>query len=123
MADNIPITAGSGTNVATDDRTAVTGVAAHVQRVTEIGATAVAAGQATPTNSAGTIVSARDTRKAVIFVNHGTLDVYIGPATVTTSNGMKLPAGSAIKLFTTVALQGITQSGTGAIHYIEEYDS
>lgn len=122
MADNVAITAGSGTTVATDERT-INATTVHVQRTDEIGASAIASGQAAPTSTAATLVAARETRKRLILVNQGTVDVYVGPATVTTSNGLKIPAGAALTLYTTALIQGITSSGTGAIHYIEEYDS
>jgi hypothetical protein len=68
-------------------------------------------------------VAARDTRKDLTLINHGTVDVYVGLATVTTANGVKLPPGAALVIRTTAAVQGITASGTGSVHYIEEYDS
>lgn len=122
MADNVAITAGSGTTVATDERT-INSASVHVQRVDEQGATAIASGQVAPTNSAATVVAARETRKRVVLVNHGTVDVYVGPATVTSSNGLKIAPGAALTLYTTALIQGITASGTGAVHYVEEYDA
>ena len=122
MADNVAITAGSGTTVATDERT-INSASVHVQRVDEQGATAIASGQAAPTGTAGTLVAARDTRKRVVLVNHGTVDVYVGPATVTTANGLKIAAGASLTLYTTALIQGITSTGTGAVHYVEEYDA
>lgn len=121
MADNVAITAGSGTNVATDERT-INAVTVHIQRVGEIGSGAEANGQVAPTSTAGTLLAARETRKRATFVNHGSVDVYIGIATVTTSNGLKLPPGASITLYNVVLIQAITASGTGAVHYIEEYD-
>ena len=122
MADNVGINTGTGATAATDERT-IAGAAVHVQRVDEQGSTAIANGQVTPTNVAANIVAARDTRKRLILVNHGSVDVYIGTATVTTANGLKLPPGASITLRTTAAVQGITSSGNGVIHYVEEYDS
>jgi hypothetical protein len=121
LADNVAITAGAGTNVATDERS-INSVTVHVQRVGEIGAAAIANGQTAPTNSAANIVAARETRKTVTLVNHGSVDVYVGAATVTTANGVKVPAGASITIPTTAAVQGITASGTGAVHYVETYD-
>lgn len=124
MADNVAITAGSGTTVGTDERT-INAVAVQVQRVNEQGSTAIATGQVTPTTGAATLVAARDTRKRLLLVNNGTVDCYIGPATVTTANGMLLPVGYSIVLHTTALVQAIIASGTmtGAVHYLEEYDS
>ena len=122
MADNVAITAGSGTTVGTDERT-INSVAVQVQRVDEQGSTAIANGQVAPTGTAGTLVAARDTRKRVTFLNTGSINVYIGVATVTTANGFVLAPGAAITLNTQALVQAITASGTGAVSYIEEYDA
>lgn len=123
MADNVTLNSMSGgANAATDERT-INSVTVHVQRVGEIGSTALANGQVAPTSTAATLLAARETRKRAIFLNAGTVDVYIGIATVTTANGFKLVPGSSISLYTTALIQAITASGTGAVHYIEEYDS
>lgn len=124
MADNVAISAGTGTTVGTDERT-INAVAVQVQRVDEQGSTAIATGQVVPTTTAATLLAARDTRKRVIFVNNGSTDAYIGPATVTTSNGILLPVGASLMLYTTALTQAIIASGTmtGAVHYLEEYDA
>lgn len=122
MADNVAITAGSGTTIATDERT-INATTVQIQRVVGIGSTAIATGQAAPTGTAGTLVAARDTRNRLVLTNFGTQDVYVGPATVTTSNGHKVPPGASLTLYTTALVQGITSSGTGSVHYVEEYDS
>jgi hypothetical protein len=122
MADNVAITAGSGTSVGTDERT-INSVTVQVQRVDEQGSTAIANGQVAPTSTAATLVAARDTRKRLVLLNAGTVDVYVGIATVTTANGFKLVPGSSLTLYMQALIQAITASGTGAIHYVEEYDS
>jgi hypothetical protein len=124
VADDVAITAGAGTTIATDERT-IAGTAKHVQRVDEQGSSAIATAQVTPTTTAGTLIAARDTRKRVIFTNNGSTDCYVGPATVTTANGFKIPAGYTLTLYTTALVQAIIASGTmtGAIHIVEEYDA
>jgi hypothetical protein len=122
VADNVAVTAGSGTSVATDERT-IASTTVHVQRVDEICSTAFATGQVAPTGTAGTLLAARETRKRVTFCNRGTVDCYLGPATVTTANGILLKPGDSIDMFTTALIQAITSSGTGSIHYVEYYDS
>lgn len=125
MADNVAITAGTGTTVATDERT-INAVAVHVQRASEIGSSAIATGQVTVTTTAATLVAARDTRKRLVLVNNSNQDAYIGPATVTTSNGVRIPAGYSLTLRTTALVQAIIGAGltmTGAVEYIEEYDA
>jgi hypothetical protein len=123
VADNIAITAGSGTNVATDERT-IAATTVHVQRVGEIASAGQANGQVTPTTTAATLLAARDTRKFATFVNHTDKEVFIGIATVTTSNGLKLPVGASIDVHSDDLIQCIIASGTatGAIHYVEVYD-
>lgn len=122
MADNVNITAGSGTAIGTDERT-INASPVHIQRVIDQGATAIATGQAAPTSTAANIVAVRDTRKRLVLVNHGSVDVFVGPATVTTANGLKITPGASLVLYTTAAVQGITAATTGAIHYVEEYDA
>ena len=119
-SDNIAVTPGVGATVASDERT-ISATAVHVQRVSDEGGTAIANGQAAPTSTAATLVAARDTRKTLTLTNHGSVDVYIGVATVTTANGHKMPPGSSMDIDSTALIQGITASGTGAIHYVETY--
>jgi len=124
MADNVAITAGSGTAVSTDERT-INATTVHVQRVNDIGSSAIANGQVNISNSAATLLAARDTRKRVTFVNRMPVAVFIGIATVTTANGFQLDPGAAITLHTTALIQGITAASTSSVyvHYIEEYDA
>lgn len=126
MADNVAITAGSGTTVGTDERT-INSVAVQVQRVNEQGSTAIASGQVSNTNSAATLIAARDTRKRLILVNRQAEAVFVGPATVTTANGFQIDAGASLTLYTTALVQGITAAATLdatlKVHYVEEYDS
>lgn len=124
MADNVAITAGSGTTVGTDERT-INSVAVQVQRVNEQGSTAIATAQATVTTTAATLVAARDTRKRLVIRNNSNQDVWIGPATVTTANGFRVYPGESLTLYTTALVQAIIASGTmtGTVETIEEYDS
>lgn len=123
MADNVAITAGSGTTVATDERT-INAVAVQIQRTDEIGSATLANGQVVPTTTAATLVAARDTRKRLLLHNVGQCNVYIGVATVTTANGFLLPPGASIALFTTALVQAIIPTGSSGanVAYIEEYD-
>jgi hypothetical protein len=120
MADTVPITAGSGTSIATDDRSSV-----HFQEVVPVSTTTIATGQVTPTSTAATLIAARDRRHRVIFTNRSEHTVYIGPATVSASNGHSLLPGDSIPLYTTALVQVINDGGTtvGKVHYIEEYDA
>lgn len=125
MSDDVAITAGSGTTVGADERT-INAVAVKVQRVVSEGGTAFATGQVTPTASAATLLAARETRKDVTFVNGTNMTIYIGPATVTTANGLAIPPGAGITIRTTALLQVVvaTVTGlTGFVSYSETYDS
>lgn len=125
MADNVAITAGSGTTVATDERT-INAIAVQIQRVTDLGAATLANGQVNISNAAATLLAARETRKRVTFVNRQASAVFIGIATVTTANGFQLDPGASITLQTTALVQGITaaaSAGTEKVHYVEEYDA
>jgi len=123
MADNVTLSSMTGGSVVAADERTINSVVCQIQRVGEIGSSALASGQVAPTSVAGTLIAARETRKRVIILNDGVVDVFIGPATVTTANGFRLVPGSSIMLITTVLIQGITASGTGAIDYLEEYDA
>lgn len=125
MADNVAVTAGSGTTVGTDERT-INSVAVQVQRVDEQGSTAIASAQTNVTNSAATLIAARDTRKRVVIVNRQAAAIFVGPATVSTSNGFQIDPGASLTLYTTALIQGITAAASGGsekTHTMEEYDS
>jgi len=127
VADNVAITAGSGTTIGTDERT-IAATAVQIQRVDEQGAQNIANGHVAVTNSAANIAASRDTRKRIVIINYQTVSIYVGVATVTTSNGVRLDPGASLTLYTTAAVQGITSAAYTAAgeddktHYIEEYD-
>jgi uncharacterized Zn-binding protein involved in type VI secretion len=124
LADNVAITAGAGTNVATDERT-INATTVQIQRTDEIGSATLANGQVVPTTTAATLVAARETRKRLIVQNVGQCTVYVGIATVTTANGFAIPPQATLTLYTTALVQAIIATGaTGAnTAYIEEYDA
>ena len=126
---DVDITEGSGLKVGsyTFSEDAAT---KHLQRValnssagTEIIFTSatIATGQVAPTGTAGTLIAARTGRKSVTFYNSGAVNVWIGPATVTTANGLLLIPGASYTSYSEALWQAITSSGTGAIGYAEEY--
>lgn len=124
MADNVAITAGSGTIVGTDERT-INSVAVHVQRVVDQGASAVASGQTTVTTTSAQKVAARDTRKSVTIRadDANTANVYVGASGVSDTTGYELIPGAEITLETTAAIHCDTTTGTQNIQYEEEYDA
>ena len=125
MADDVAITAGTGTTIATDERT-IGGGAKHVQRVAPHGTPNITAAQVTVTNSSTQILAADSTRHSVIIVNNQTVAVYIDDATATTS-AFRLDPGASITLFTGAVINGITSaaysaSGDAKVHYIAVHD-
>jgi hypothetical protein len=125
VADDVAITAGSGTTVGADERT-INAVAVKVQRMVVEGGSDFVTGQVTPTASAATLVAARETRKNVVFYNGTNLDVFVGPATVTTANGFRMPPGSGLTITTTKLIQNIVASVTGltgVVYYCETFDA
>lgn len=125
MADNVAITAGSGTTIATDERT-IAGTAAQVQRVDEQGSQSTAVGRVAVTSSSTAIAAARDTRKRIVIVNRQTVAIYVQSGTATTSD-FKLDPGDSVTLCTQAAVNGITTaaysaSGDAYVYYVEEYD-
>lgn len=121
MADNS--TQQANANFATDERT-IGGTAVHVQRVTNIGGTAINSGQTTVDTTAGgvQIIAAQETRKSVMLTNRGAVIVYVGTGTVTSSFYALYP-GEGLTINSTVAIKGLAASSTAVMHYLEEYDS
>jgi hypothetical protein len=73
-------------------------------------------------NSGGVlIVAARTGRRGVLVVNHGTIDVFLGAASVTTSSGVKLKGSDGASIYIPIsgALYGITVSSTQTVSYME----
>lgn len=125
MADDVAVTAGTGTTIGADERT-INSVAVKVQRVVSEGGSAIANGQVTPTATAATLLAARETRKDMTFYNGTNMVVYIGIATVTAANGFALQPGAGITIRSTALIQNIvsTVTGlTGVVSYVETYDS
>ena len=125
MSDTVAITAGSGTTISTDERT-INATAQHVQRIVPLGGSSLANGHVTVTNTATEIRAATETQHCVVIVNYQTVPIYVGGATVTTSNGFRLDPGASVSLHTTAAVQGITSAAYTAAgeddktHYIAE---
>jgi hypothetical protein len=126
LADNVAVTAGSGTLMATDERT-IAAATVHVQRVGEIGAAAGAVGQTTISNSSTAIAAARDTRKSILIVNYQTVPIFIDVGGTATTADFRLDPGASVTIFDVVAINAITAAaytavGDAKVHYIEVYD-
>ena len=91
----------------------------------ERGAPNFATGQGTATTDAGTIVAARATRRALLVINTGAVDMYLGAGTaVAATTGLLLTGteGAAVSMTVTGAVYGITASGSAVYSYAEIYD-
>jgi hypothetical protein len=80
-------------------------------------------GQVATSGSAGTLVAANATRRRCLIKNtDATITVYVGPATVTTANGMPIKAGESAEITATALIQVIAASGTPTVAYSDESD-
>jgi hypothetical protein len=87
------------------------------------GAPNQASGQVTASTTAATLIAARTTRRSVLVRNlDSTISVYVGPATVTSANGMLLKAGESVPLDTRALIQVIAASGSPVVAFYEVYD-
>lgn len=87
------------------------------------GAANMANGQVTAGAAAATLIAANATRRSVTFLNtDGTNPVYIGVATVTAGNGLKLAAGASISVDYVGLIQVIAPAGSPVVCYMETYD-
>jgi len=119
MADNVAVSAGSGTTLATDETT-INGTAAQVQRVTLGAAPSLAVGNTACTASATLILAANYERKGVLVK---AIDgaVYLGGSGVTSGTGFYLASGETFSSTAFLgAIYGITASGTTNTRHWEE---
>lgn len=91
--------------------------------VTTEGSDNMATGQVTVATTATQIVAARTGRSSVTIVNDGTVDVFLGGSTVTTTTGELLAGvkGQTLTLNTSAAVYGIVATGTETVTYVENY--
>ena len=90
--------------------------------VTAVGGS-VTSSQATLSTTASLVVAARPGRTQTTFINHSSIDVYLGPSGVTAANGILLAGtkGTQITIPGGAALYGIAASGTPAVGVVEAY--
>ncbi len=120
--------AGAVNETALASDTAAAGLNGRLQRIAQrltsliAGAPNIASGQVTA-GAAATLVAARATRRCVTILNtDALLSIYIGPATVTSGNGMLIKAGVQVRIETTALIQVPAASGSPVVTYMEEYD-
>ena len=89
--------------------------------ISGVGAANLNSATAAPTNSTTTIAIARATRRRLTILNTGSLTVFVGLTTATTSMAPLYP-GAAVTLSSPGLIAGITSAGTGAVAFWDEYD-
>ena len=147
MADNVAITAGAGTTIATDD----VGGGVQVQRIKntwgpdgtatdadktaaaafpiqDVGTGTNAASQVTVTNASTTIIALRAGRRGILILNKQTVAVAVDASggTAVYATHFVLDPGASVFLPVTNAVTGITSaaytaSGDAKLHLIELY--
>ena len=90
----------------------------------ESGAANFVPAQVAVSSSSATILAAvRPPRRGLLITNNDTaITIYLGGATVSTSNGHQLIAGASISIPTIVAVYAIAASGTPTASVSEVYD-
>ena len=76
-------------------------------------------GQQSVANTATQIIAANTSRAALLVTNSGAATIFLGDASVTTSTGFPLAAGSTIGIPQTSALYGIVVTGTQTAGFLE----
>jgi len=78
-------------------------------------------GQATVGTTATMIAAARPGRKDIVIINHGTADVFVGGAVVTTGTGALLIGvkGAGLSITSEGPVYGVIGSGTQPVSYVE----
>ena len=119
MADDVQVTAGSGTAMATQDRSS-----RHFQQVIPAGGDTIASGRVSITTTAGEAIAARANREYVILLalpsNTDTIDV--GDTGTASGSDFPLLPGASITIPTEDAIWADAASGTQVLAYIEVYD-
>jgi len=126
MADNVAVTAGSGTSVGTDERS-IGGSTVHVQRVAPHGAPSFTVGQVTVSNTTTSIASTADTRHSITLVNRQLTSIWVANAPASVATGFRLDPGDSLEMFTGAAVHAIastsyTSSGDDKVHFIAVHD-
>jgi hypothetical protein len=89
---------------------------------TQVAAANISTGQVTA-GAAATLVVARATRRQVTIKNTDATNTgTIGPATVTTGNGMPVKPGESITVRWTGLIQVIANAGSPVFAFLDEYD-
>jgi len=119
MADDVAVTAGSGTSIATQDRSA-----RQFQQVIPAGADTIASGEGNVTTTAAEFLAARSNRVGVLLksLSSNTAVVDVGDTSVASGSDFPLDPGDSLYLPTEDAIWADAASGTQVLAYIEFYD-
>lgn len=73
------------------------------------------------TTAAALVASALSGRRRMLIQNLGTQAIFVGGASVTSSNGIRIPAGANVELElgAAVSLYGVTSAGTADVRILE----
>jgi hypothetical protein len=90
-------------------------------RVRYKGGTSLSTGQVSAGTTESQVVAASSVREAVLIVNHGSVDVYLGATGIDSSTGLLLPGvkGASVTLPTQTAVYCRTASGNQTISFAE----
>lgn len=118
-ADDVAVTAGSGTAIATQDRSS-----RHFQQVIPAGGDTIISGRVNVTTTAAEAIAARSNREYVILLalpsNTDVIDV--GDTSTASGSDFPLVPGASITIPTEDAIWGDAASGTQVLAYIEVTD-
>jgi hypothetical protein len=119
MADDIAVTAGAGTAIATQDRSA-----RHFQQVIPAGGDTIASGRVTVTTTAAEAIAARSNREYVLLLalNTNTAIIDVGDTATASGSDFPLSPGDSIMIPTEDAIWADAASGSQTLAYIEVYD-
>lgn len=126
MSDNVAVTAGSGTTVATDERS-IDGNTVHVQRVSPHGSPSFTVGQVSVSTTTTAIASTNSTRHSITMVNRQLVSVWLANAPANVGTGFRLDPGDTVTWATTAQVHAIastayTAVGDAKVHYTEIHD-
>ena len=119
MADDVQVTAGSGTAIATQDRSS-----RHFQQVIPAGGDTILSGRVSVSTTAAEAIAARSNRLYVILLAlpSNTDVVDVGDTGTASGSDFPLYPGASITIPTEDAIWADAASGTQSLAYIEVYD-
>lgn len=89
----------------------------------QAGAANLACATGNVSNVAATLAVARPTRRSILIRNNdAAINVYVGPATVSSTNGVLIKPGEAVALSYVGLIQVIAASATPSVSIADEYD-